>query len=99
MPPRMHRHLVLVFLGLDAAACASAPQTMPGDSGGPPAASGTFALDEHNGGTTVTVLGEPLSGERQEAWTQVADAVLGGLEHSVAVYVETMERLARGESL
>ncbi len=56
----------------------------------------TFELEEREGATNVSVRGEPLAGERLEAWTPLADDVLGGLQQSASAYVETMERLARG---
>jgi uncharacterized protein DUF2652 len=55
----------------------------------------TFELTGAGDTTTVSVRGEPLEGERLDAWLQVVDGVLAGLDHSGAAYVERLEHVAR----
>ena len=56
----------------------------------------TFELVEHDGKTTVSVRGEPLTGERHDAWLQLADDVLAGLDHNGNAFVTRLEQVARG---
>ncbi len=56
----------------------------------------TFDLAENNGSTTVSVRGEPLSGDRQDAWSELEGDVLGGLEHQGQALVEQMTHVAGG---
>jgi hypothetical protein len=55
----------------------------------------TFELADDPGGTTLSVRGEPLTGERLGAWTEFGDDVLAGLDHSAAAFVDQMDRVSR----
>lgn len=55
----------------------------------------TTELAEGDDSTTVTLRGEPLSGERLQAWEQMADDVLAGIDHMTGTLVATVEAAAR----
>ena len=54
----------------------------------------TFELVEEDGTTTLSVRGEPLSGERLAAWSLLEADVLAGLDHSAQALVETLTRVS-----
>ncbi len=54
----------------------------------------TFELTEENGATTISVRGEPLTGDRQTAWLQLCDDVLALLDHNAHGLVEQLSRVA-----
>jgi len=56
----------------------------------------TFELVEGDGGTTISVRGEPLSGDRHAAWLELRDDVLAGLEHNAHGLEEQLSRVADG---
>jgi uncharacterized protein YndB with AHSA1/START domain len=56
----------------------------------------TFDLADNGGSTTVSVRGEPLSGDRKEAWAQLEADLLAGLEHTGHALSEQMARIASG---
>lgn len=53
----------------------------------------TFEFVEDDGATTLSVRGEPLTGERLAAWAQIESDVVDGLEESAALLVERLTRL------
>ena len=57
----------------------------------------TFELAEEDGVTTISVRGEPLSGERHAAWLQVRDDALAVLDHTAHGLVEQLSP-AKGRS-
>jgi hypothetical protein len=54
----------------------------------------TFELAEEDGATTISVRGEPLSGERLAAWSQLEGDVLAMLDHNAQGLVEQLSRVA-----
>jgi hypothetical protein len=55
----------------------------------------TTELTESDRATTIDFRGEPLTGDRLEAWNQIAPAVLAQFEQTADAYVERLERVAR----
>jgi hypothetical protein len=48
----------------------------------------------HFTSATISVRGEPLSGDRLAAWSELEGDVLAGLEHSAHALVEQLSRVA-----
>ncbi len=57
----------------------------------------TYELAEDDGATTISVRGEPLSGERLAAWSQLESDVLALLDHNAHGLVEQLSRVALEE--
>jgi len=55
----------------------------------------TFEFVEGDGGTTISIRGEPLTGDRLAAWSQLEGDVLAGLDHTATALVESLEGIAR----
>jgi hypothetical protein len=54
----------------------------------------TFELVEDGDATTISVRGEPLSGERHAAWLEIREEVLTLLDHNAQGLVEQLSRVA-----